>query len=376
MGKLGIEVLLKIFDVAYDLKRTGKEAKKYKKFFETVAEKTPEPKNQLDVLDEIFPKRQKDVIERKKLITRLNKRMREINKTFIHAFGPSVVEIKCQRGISWRLDIQKDFLDGLQGKNIPKVNEFLRNRYVNKGKKEEIVRKFDQQGTRRGDQLIIKTRPQLSVNFGAEESIAGLKGSDYELDKLLDIAKESVLIVGQNLHFLVKDEIEAAENGHEIIGRFRKSLSIWLKKYTKGKVEIVILDLRAKDVVLKRAVKSKSKQKFIDDLCNATARYRVWQDEIDSKHFEVRVSNILPPSLVVIDAKNTDTGLMTLTQYSYGYETGERPTHIVQKKFKPKVFKRIYNVCRQDIGPEHTKKITDIKPTDIKNCRKLKDKLV
>jgi len=229
------------------------------------------------------------------------------------------------------------------------------------------------------EKLVLTQLRQVMSEFLGDrtvEIIDGIKGSPYELKKLLKIATKSVLILGQNLHTPVKDEIKAAKKGINKKGSYRNKLRKWLlEEPGKRHVKIVIVDPSSKAAVLHYA--QIFGENFIPDLCEAVPRYQEWVKDMGSIGFEARVAQDVPLSLQAIDAQlqNSDTALMTVPQIAGEARPGIRPTTIIRRQVHEIAFQRLYRKCRRYFSPKFTKRITEVTKEDLTECRKWIDEL-
>ena len=221
------------------------------------------------------------------------------------------------------------------------------------------------------DTCAIHSSPYEKNILQTVEVVYGIKGSPFELNKLVKQANKSIFIVGQNLYTLVKDEIKAAKKNVNKEGYFRKKLTSWLKESDEREVEMLICDPSSKASVLHYAIVFG--EDFIIHLCDAVKRYKLWQDKMGSIGFSAKVALAAPLSIQTIDAEAEDQekGLITITPLAFEPRPGVRPTFIIRRKDNQGIFQRYYETYHDLLVKSFVRNVTDVSTEELNKCVEL-----
>jgi hypothetical protein len=138
METLPITTLSKIFDYAFDQKKTGKAPEGYREFFEIVAG-DPRSVDYKTVIRKLYGDQAvQDKEIRIKKISNLQKQRQTINKTIEAVYGKETVYINIKHRKEWQLVITKDFRKELEGVPDTELNTVLENWHKTKGKLEKV----------------------------------------------------------------------------------------------------------------------------------------------------------------------------------------------------------------------------------------------
>lgn len=207
------------------------------------------------------------------------------------------------------------------------------------------------------------------------EVVHGVSGTPYDLDGLRGRANESIFLAGQNLYRLVEDEVEALKKGAEIEGHHRGELRNWLKEGRKRSGEMLMCDPTSEAAVLHYAIVFG--MNFIKHLCQAIPRYQLWQNEMSGMGLDTRVTNVVPLSLVAMDAKSADLdrGLMTLTPMAFEPRSGVRSTFIIRRNVNQAIFEDLYGAFHQRFLSECTRSVLKVSKDELAKCMSLIERL-
>jgi len=127
MEQLDIDILLSIFDFAYEQKQTGKDAKHCRDFFEALVRSPLLTKPHLSLLKEISSEVQRDktIHTRKRLLENLQQVRRRINTSLEKVYGKNIIYIKNNRAKNWQLVINDNFIQELQYISINDTHSFF-----------------------------------------------------------------------------------------------------------------------------------------------------------------------------------------------------------------------------------------------------------
>lgn len=217
-----------------------------------------------------------------------------------------------------------------------------------------------------GADLLPKPRQMTS------EVVRGVDGTQYELKQWIPQAVRTLDIVGPNLYRIVQDEAKAAEEGGEVYGGFRKDLRDWLSAVEGRKAVMLLCDPRSHAAVVHYAMVFGTI--FIDHLCKAIRRYREWQKELGSKGLDIRVTNAVPLSMMVVDADaaNPEEGFMLVTPMAFESLPWVRPTFVVKRSDAGEVFKAYYAALGGRLWSEATRPVTSVSDEELTECDRLK----
>lgn len=206
------------------------------------------------------------------------------------------------------------------------------------------------------------------------EVVKKIKGSPLELKELIKDASETVSIAGQNLYFLVRDEIKAVkQENYNKKEYLRKKLSDWLDEEENRRIEMLILDPCSEASVLYYA--QKYGKDFIPHLCGAIPRFQIWQKEMGPKGLDARVAQIAPYSFVAIDAgtevEDTKMGKMAMTVTTLEKRSPKRSAYLIKRELYTTLFDNIYEDYCQLFISDSTRSIQEVTEDEIAKCRKL-----
>jgi hypothetical protein len=217
-----------------------------------------------------------------------------------------------------------------------------------------------------GADLLPKTRRMLA------EVVRGVDGTPYELKLWIPKAAKTLQIVGPNLYRIVQDEAEAVESGVEKYGDIRKDLREWLGAIEGRKTLMLLCDPRSHAAVVHYAMVFGTI--FIDHLCKAIRRYREWQEELGRTGLDIRVTNAVPLSMMVVDADadNPREGFMLVTPMACEPLPRVRPAFVVKRSDAGEVFKAYYAAFEGRWWSVATRPVTSVSEEELTECDRLK----
>lgn len=222
--------------------------------------------------------------------------------------------------------------------------------------------------------ILRKARVLAFPNDGHQviDAVEKIGDSPYALNTLLDLADESVLIAGQNLYTLVRDEIEMGGVTGKYEGFFRFVITKWLnEKKGKRRMQLLFCDPKESEVSVNNAMIFG--KDYIHHLCGAIMRFNIWQQDLASLGLDIKVTRVVPLSLVALDATkdNKNARMVIITPMTSETNSAKRPAFMVTMESNKGISGHYYGAFSRLLGSRHTRGVSEVSEDDLRRCKEL-----